>query len=435
MNCMRHTFSIGLYLLFTLLAGAPTAADNQQLDEIVAIVGDSIILNSELEAFCSLKISQLGHEPDSLEKDIIRYRSLEELIDGKVLIVHAEKDTTISVTNQQIEAELNNRVSYILQQNRLSPEEFETILKKEQNLTLLQFKRRIRQQIRQELLKQKVQQNYIASMRMSRSDVEKFFSQYKDSLPRLGESILLSVISMQPSTSNELREEAFSKISAIKQLLNNGEDFAASAKKYSHDPNASNGGDLGFISKGDVSELLFEEKVFSLKTGQISDPFETRLGFHIVQAMERKDNKVHVRQIFISIKPSTEQIQSITSLLDSIKNNCTTRQDFLAAVQKFSADPISRSRNGQLHWQTVSSLDPAIKSSFSSVTIGALSTPIQQQKEISLYRIDSLVSNRSYTLADDWNEIEQIAQQVFSQKKLMEVVTSWRKKIYIEKKR
>ncbi len=425
---MNRLLTIILFATFCL--SSTRAAE--RLDGIIAVVGDSIILSSELEAYMFLKINQLGLKPDSLEKNMMQYKLLEELIEGKVLLVHAEKDTNITVFADEIESELTNRINYILKQNRISMDEFEVLLEKEQGISLTKFKKEIRQQIRQELLKQKVQQFYIAANKINRSDVENFYNEYRDSLPALGKSIRLSKITVNLTPSDKIRQKAYAKITSLKEMLDNGEDFEKVAKLHSEGPNAANGGELGYIAKGTLNELTFEEKIFSLKPGETSEPFETRLGFHIVNILDRKDQKVNVRQLFVGITPPEKEIQRTIALLDSLKINCTTSDCFKKAVQKYSTDKASKVKDGQMKWFTLAELPSQIHDAFDTLTVGALSSPVKTDNSISLFRIDKIVENRRLSLSEDWNEIAQIAQRIFTQKKLIDLVDKWQQETFID---
>jgi peptidyl-prolyl cis-trans isomerase SurA len=156
------------------------------------------------------------------------------------------------------------------------------------------------------------------------------------------------------------------------------------------------------------------------------------MGFHIVNIIDRKDQQVRVRQIFVNFNFPEEKIQEITSLLDSIKLHCTNQEDFIKAVQLYSSDDATKARNGQLKWQVTSGLDPKIKSAFDTFTVGSISSYIKNDNLLTIYRIDDIQKNRHLTLKDDWNEIAQIAQRIYTQKKLIDLVEKWRKEIYID---
>jgi peptidyl-prolyl cis-trans isomerase SurA len=433
---MKSTVSQFLKIqLFLIMACVAGACAMQHLDGVVAVVGDSAILSSELQAYTYMKVSQAGQNPDSIDDltmNILNNQGLEELIDGKVLLVHAEKDTNISITDYEVETELNNRIAMILKQNKLTIDQFEEILKNQQGIGLTKFKMEIRKQIRNELIKQRVQQLYVNAGSLTKKEVTAFYQQYRDSLPVNGKSVLLSTILLQIKPSDQIRQEAFAKINAIKERLAKGEDFAALAKQYSQDPNAANGGDLGFISKGTLSEIAFEEKAFSLKVGQNSEPFETRLGFHIISVVDKKEQMVHVRQIFIPVKAPEADIAKIQAQLDSIRTHVKTREDFVRAVRQYSQDDVTKSREGQLKWQAVSSLDPQIAKAIDSLAVGGVSAPLRRDNTFAIYRIDERKDSRSLTLENDWNDIADIAQRISTQKKLVDIVKKWRQETYID---
>lgn len=406
----------------------------EKIDGIAAIVGDSVILKSELDAYIYLKLSQSGDKPDSLAINMMRYSILDEMIDGKVLLVHAEKDTNISITDADIDSELENRISYIMKQNNISLDQLKVLLEKEQGVTFTKFKQEIKKQIRSEIIKQKIQYFYVSSQKLSNSDIVDFYNEYKDSLPTMGKSILLQKLEYNLSPSKEVREKAYAKISKLKEQINNGADFAEIAKKFSEGPNASLGGDLGYIQKGSIDELDFEEKIFSLKPGDISEPFETRLGFHIVSIEGRKGQSVKVRQIFVSVEPDKDKKAKVYSTLDSLSKLSISESDFTKHIEKLSNNEQTKSRKGLMTWKTVSELTETLKSSFSDLSVGNISKPIENENSINLYRIKEIEEDRKLNLSDDWNNISQIAKRIYEQKKMIELVEKWRKDIFIEKR-
>ncbi|MBD3314308.1 MAG: hypothetical protein GF344_00850 [Chitinivibrionales bacterium] len=282
------------------------------------------------------------------------------------------------------------------------------------------------------MLKQKVQQLYVSPDKVGRSEVESFFAEYSDSLPPAGESVLLSMIRIQINPSEKVRQEAYDRISSIKARLDNGEDFSELAKKFSEGPNAEFGGDLGFISKGSLGELTFEEKAFSMSVGETSDPFQTRLGFHIVKILARKNDQIHVKQIFIPVSPAEGEIKRVTSLLDSIRTHTESRNDFVDAVKKYSSDALSRSRDGQMKWRRVSELPTSLRQAVDTLKVGQITKPLREDQALTIYRVDERVENRPLTLEHDWNDIESIARRIHTQQQLLELVKKWREETFID---
>ncbi len=429
---MNRKTPLTVICFFALLCMMVTVnAKQQPVDGIAAVVGDSTILRSEVDAFAYMLANQAGQQPDSLTINMLRQKALEELINGKVLLVKAEKDTNINISDSDVEKEVDSRIGMILKQNGIDMETFGQMLRKQQNLSVQEFRDELRRQIKHELVSQHVQQLYVSST-MTKSDVTNFYEEYKDSLPSAGKSVLLSKIHVTVSPSQSVREQAYKKINNIRKKLENGADFGDMARKYSEGPDAENGGVLGFIAKGTLSQIAFEKQIFSLDVGQTSEPFETRLGWHIVKILSKKDQQVEVQQIFIAIEAPEETVQRKKAILDSISENATSSEEFVEAVKKFSTDKVSRSRNGKIGWKSVDALPPQLKKSVSDLDVGDISAPIREDKGWSIYRLEERVDNRPLSLEEDWNEISQIARRVITQKKLRDLVEEWRQELYID---
>jgi peptidyl-prolyl cis-trans isomerase SurA len=421
-----RTLALAVVAAGALIHGA------ERIEGVAAVVGDSIILDSELRAYAFMKASQSG---DTLTQEGFARQApvlLDELIDGKVLLVHAERDTNITVSPREIDRAVDMRIAQMLQQYRLSEEQLAERLRQEQNMSMTKFRSQLRNQVRQEIIKQKVQQLYVSEERVGKSEVEAFYREYRDSLPAAGESVRLSMVRIGIKPSSSVRQDAFDRITSIKERLDNGEDFAELAKSFSEGPNAQAGGDIGFISKGSLGELAFEEKAFSLSPGEVSEPFETRLGFHIVKVVARKDHQIHVKQIFIRVAPSEEEVARVTALLDSVWTHAATREDFVDAVKKYSTDALSRSRDGRLKWQPVNALPSAIRRAIDTLEVGQITTPLREEDAVAIYRVDERVDNRRLTLEDDWNDIEAIARRIVAQQQLVDLVKKWREETFVD---
>ena len=406
---------------------------SDKIDGIAAVVGDSVILISEIDAYSLMRLNNSAQKTDSAELPKVRKQYLDELIDGKILIVHAAKDTNIVVKEAEVDQALNNQVQMILQQNNISLAALEQELKTKYNMGLLKFKAQMRTQIQEQLIRQKVQQLYVSSsLQINRKDVDAFYAAYKDSLPQMGESVLLYKLTVRLSPSDSMRQSAFAKITEIKRRLDNGEDFAKLAKQYSDDPSSENGGDLGFIKKGTLSELIFEEKSFVLNPGQTSDIFESRLGFHIVSVIDKKDQMVHARQIFVKVTPPEEYVQKMLGRLDSIKTHCATLQDFVAAVTSMSTDNQSKVNDGRMGWLALYELPESIRTVVDSLKPGEASKPVRDGNDCTLYWVDDRKGQRKLTMEDDYALLAEKTREITAQKKLIDLVRKWRQEVFVE---
>ncbi len=403
----------------------------EKLDGIVAVVGDEVILKSELDGYTAMRLSALNIKYDSTSLEGYEKKFLDDLVDGKVLLVHAKNDTTITLTDEEVDHALESQIAGILKQNHLTMDGLEAALLREQGVTLAKFKAEARVTLREQLLKQKVQRQYLPSIKATRRDVEDFYARYRDSLPKAGESVLLSRLVVTVAPAPEVRQAAWDKISSIKRRLDNGEDFAEVAKKYSESPEADSGGDLGFIEKGSLNLVAFEEKAFSLEAGRTSDPFETRLGFHIINVMARENQRVHVRQIFVRIAPPPGETARITALLDSIRSNCATAESFAAAVRTCSNDAVSKVADGLLGWKQIIALDAPVRAAVDTLGKGAITPIVNEGNGYAVYRINDRVKERTLTLEDDWQLLADKAQDIMVQKKMIDLVGRWRKQIFV----
>jgi peptidyl-prolyl cis-trans isomerase SurA len=421
-------YSLILFISFSTLINA-----QEPLDGIAAVIGDEIILKSEIAAYTAMRLNSLGStEKDSLKSDKMSKKFLEEMIDGKVLLAHAKKDTTISLSESEVDAALSNQINTLLRQNNLTIDALETELKRQQGMTLSKFKTEMRKALKEQLLKQKVQQNYLFGLKVNRKDVEAFFKEYKDSLPQVGESVLLKKFSIAINPDDSIRQLAYEKILSIKQRLSNGEDFSELAKKYSESPEASEGGNLGFISKGSLSELTFEEKAFSLQPGQISEPFESRLGFHIINVIEKRDQKVNIRQIFVKVAPPEEVTKKVYDRLDSIRTNCKSSAEFSSIVAKSSEDPVSRNNKGSIGWISLLEMPANLRDAIDTLKAGMISKPVKDDNVLSIYYVDDRVEKRALSIENDFALLSEKTKDILAQKKLIDLVKRWKEDLFID---
>ncbi|MCL2182228.1 MAG: peptidylprolyl isomerase [Chitinispirillia bacterium] len=403
-----------------------------RLDGIAAVVGSEIILHSELETYVYMRLQAMGAGAGSVDIKALLRESLEELIDNKVLLVRAMEDSAIVVRNDEVESMLNNHINNIMRQNNLNAGQFERALMAQQGTTLARFKTEMRRAIREQLHKQKLQQRFYFSTNVNRRDVERFFAQYRDSLPDIGESFELYKLSLRLSASDSVRQAAFDKIRAVKQQLDAGAAFAEMAKLHSESPEGAEGGDLGYLEKGSTSELVFEERAFSLPVGRVSEPFETRLGYHILLVEEKRDRRVKLSQILVKHAPAGQQRDELLERLDSLSRALSTRQEFEAAARAMSADNATRTRGGALGWLSLFEIAPEVRNAVMSLNAGQVSQTVAEDNMLSIYMVADRVDSRRLSLENDYPAIAEKARDIAAQKQLLDNVKKWRESIFID---
>lgn len=269
--------------------------------EIVAKVGDKVIgldLYNKKLSFIKQEIeSQYGDKIWSMDINgktylqVIQETVLEQMINEEAVIQHMKKKN-IKIAPKEIQTEYNNYMK-----NVKESKEWDKFLK--DNGIDEKF---IKEQIETNLYMQQFQEQIIKDLDLSDSNLEKFFNKHKEDYQDT--EVRASHILVK---TEEKAKEVLQKIKA-------GEDFAELAKKYSEDPSASNGGDLGYFKKGMmVSE--FDKAAFALKPGEISDPVKTKFGYHIINVTDRKEDKKEFKDVKENVKQSMAQ----QAILDRIK--------------------------------------------------------------------------------------------------------------------
>jgi peptidyl-prolyl cis-trans isomerase SurA len=392
------------------------------MDRIVAVVGDEIILLSELETRLQLASMQLQIDPEDTQTlDRLRITLLQDLVDEKLILVQARRDS-VQVKSEEIEAALAAQIQQI--KNQMGSEAaFQEQLSAE-GLTLQDLKKRFRPQIRNQLLREKLIRQKLSDLTVSSKDITEFYQTYRDSLPILGESVRLSHIMMSVAPSEEEKRNAFQQAKEVLAKARAGESFDSLARSYSQCPSAENGGDLGYFARGEMVPE-FDRAAFDLEPGEISDVVETMYGYHILRCEDRSDNQVRVRHILIALSTSEADEQQLLEQLKDLRELALSGEDFAALAEEYSQDPYTRERGGDLGWYPLDQLTVQFRSEVDTMSVGNISAPIKTPSGYHLLKVFDRVNQRQVTLEDDREAIEELARQ----KKISDRLDSWLKQL------
>ena len=396
-------------LLFTLSLGIGPGFGQQVLDRIVAMVDEEIILRSELELALQQAIIQLELEPRNDAEKIKQLKAelLERMIDEKVLLVKAKEDT-IEVKDSEVERTLENRIQQTIAQYG-TEEAFTSELEK-YGLTIKDLKKRYREEIRNELLAQRVMQSKIARIEISRREVEEFYETHKDSIPEQQEAVRLAHILLEIQPGEEMRRQALERIQEILQEARLGASFAELAKTYSECPSGPSGGDLGFFGPGTMVPE-FEKVAFALQVGEISDIVETQFGYHIIKLEEKRGDDIRVRHILIQTSIGPEDEERTQREIAALKERIDAGEDFTTLAGEYSDDPTTASRGGELGWFYIAQIPPLFKAEIESLDSGGISDPIKSEFGYHLITILERREGGPLTLEHDWDVIKGLAKQ------------------------
>ena len=413
-------------ILFLLVLGLNVYAQNV-VDQIAAVVDNEIILKSELDYQVRLEAAQKKEDPATpgLENQV-----LNQMIEEKLAYAQAQLDS-IQVSDDEVNSRIDYQIQYFEQQYG-SKEKVEQIY----GMSIEKIKRTLEDPVRKQIMVQKLEEKKFGDVSASRLEVEKFFKQFKDSIGVIPEKVQIAHIFIIPKVTEKAKEKYKEKAEAILDSLKHGADFAELAKKYSEDPgSAAEGGDLGWVGKG-VFYPQFEAAAFALKPGQISDVIESPVGFHIIQMIDKRGDKIHVRHILIKIKKGDQAdldaIEELSAIRDSIVKGDGT---FAEYAKKYSEDKNSSIFGGDLGTFYLNQIDPSMLDVVSKLKVGEMSYPkrIDYGKDNYGYHIvllEKRIQQHQASLETDFPELQKLADQYKKQKVYEAWINELKKKIY-----
>ncbi len=404
--------------------------DNQAIDGVAAIIEEHIVLKSDLAQMLNMSIIQNKLDPlkDVEKVERLERSILESMVDQKIILKKAEIDS-VSVEESEVDLALDQQIQMLISQAG-GEEKAEEAL----GQTLKSFRREFWYEMRDRLLSEKYQQQLINSVKVTRLDVLDFYNTYKDSLPTLPlkANIRHCLIKVKPS--EKAKKSSILFLNSLKERLKKGESFGDLAEKYSEDPGSrSNGGKLGWVERGSLVKS-FETAAFTAPINQVTEPIESEFGFHLIETLQKKGDKILVRHI-LNIPERTEEDNALffnfakTLHKDSIK----TLNDFIAFAKKYSEDKSTYKVGGNLGWVDPNNFSiPEIGLAIKYIKPGECSPPINSNEGYHLIWVEDFKKGGKPNLHDHWFDIENMSLN----KKKMDWYQDWikksRKDIYIE---
>ena len=424
MKKLRYYLVLTLTLLvFHRHVGAQSSADTV-VEGIVAVVGGNVVLKSDIENQY-LQIRSQGSIQGTATT--MKCQIFENLLFQKLLLHQAQVDS-LTVTDAQVESEMDRRMRYFISQAG-SPERLEEHFGK----SLVEIKNELKDVIKESMLAEQSQQKITKDVTITPSEVRAFFRKLpKDSIPLINSEYEIGVIVKQPLLGDEEKQIAKDKLKGFKDRITKGDDFSTLAVLYSEDPGSSKqGGELGMFKRGEMRKE-FEAAAFKLKPGEVSDIVETEDGFHLIQLIERRGEYINARHILIQPKVSPQNLNKAKQTLDSVAQLLQTKKiPFDQAVLRFSDDPGKNSGGmlinpaaGNSRFESAQ-LDPKIFFVVDKLKVGEVSAPVQStergKQDYRIYYLKSRTSPHKANLEDDYARIQDIALD----KKKLDTIDKW----------
>ncbi|HRK53730.1 MAG TPA: peptidylprolyl isomerase [Cyclobacteriaceae bacterium] len=382
------------------------------VDKIIAKVDNYIVLKSELEGTYQNYLAE-GNPPSQEAKCGL----LNRLIVNKLMVAKAEIDSVV-VTDDQVDQNTARRMQLILQSSGNSPEELERAYGK----TMDEIRLELRDQIREQMLGSEMTQLITKDISVTPSEVRRFFNKIpEDSLPFYSSDVEVAQIVRIAKVSEKQKEEVKQKLRDIRERILKGENFNELARQFSEDPSAQmNGGEMGFVGRGAMVPS-FEANAFKLRKGEISQPFESPFGFHIMQLIDRRGNEYNSRHILIAAEPSEEDINRTEKFMDSLRLKIVTDSiDFQRAAKEYSDDQETKGQGGFFTDAdggtkiSIKEIDPVVYFTIDTMKAGDVSRAIRYRTDdgkdaVRILYFKTKLPPHQASLKEDWHRIQAAA--------------------------
>ncbi len=327
--------------LLTLTLGASAQDKKMKVDGVVGVVGDYVILDSDIDK-TYLELSSQGVDT----KEISRCQMIGKLLEDK-LYAHQAIQDSIVVTDAEVNSKLEHQVGYMVEQLG------------SMDKVVQYFKKSSEQDLRTELfdviktnkLTEEMQKKIVDEVAITPEEVRDFFKKIpKDELPVFGAEMEVAQIVVKPVVSQEAKQKVIDQLKGFKKdIQEGGASFFSKAVLYSEDPGSKSTGGYYKMNRRTQFVKEFKDVAFSLNEGEISDPFETEFGYHIIYLEKVKGQDIELRHIVISPKVSTEALKSAKEKIESIRARILNKEiTFAEAARTLSDEKETRNDGGVL---------------------------------------------------------------------------------------
>lgn len=424
MKTVKSKTTLALILVLSTLS-INLVAQDKVVDQIVAIVGGNIILKSDIER---MNIEQQAQGVTS-EGDM-KCEILENFLIDKLLVAEAELDTLIEVTpsqvNQRMDQQMAMYVSYLGSEKAV-----EEYWKK----PIMEIKSEMREGIRTQLLSQQMREKITKDVTVTPSEVRYYYRNLSSNeIPTIPTQYEYSQITFQPQIELDEENRIKAKLRDIKKRIEDGSSFATMAVLYSECPSAKDGGTLGYSGRAEL-DPAYAATAYNLKDDKISNVVKSAFGYHILQLVDKKGDKVNTRHILMKPKVSVEAREKSHNRLDSLANMIRRNEiPFEEAAMMLSSDKNSRNNAGMvINPNTMSSkfaveeLDPDVSKIITKMNLNEISAPFQttdKESQQLVYKIIKLTKKTDSHKADLQNDYQQLSDLYLSHKK-EQVFNDW----------
>jgi peptidyl-prolyl cis-trans isomerase SurA len=413
--------------LLLLAFAAPAAAE--EVDRIVAIVDETPILESEVRA--ELEVFAADPAADSLPPGELRELAIQRLVDDRILLSKA-KAAGLAPSGEEIEEALDGSIERMRAQ--LGSESAFLAALQAEGLTLEALRKRYRSEIEKSLtVRMLIEQEVRPKVDVTDADVRKFFDEHAEELPLLPERLSISQIFLKPAASAEAESAAVRELASIRERALAGESFEELARTSSDDPSASRGGDLGFFGRGDM-DPAFEAAAFGLASpGDVSGVVKSRFGYHLIQLVERKDERVHARHILKTLAAGEEGREEARRLGEALLDSLRAGADFGRLARRESDDRSSAVRGGEVGVFSLEDMTVEVRSILEGLQPGEISSLVEATDGFHIFRLLERLPEGRPSFEEAREQARAAAKSERQQEALQAYIAELRKEIYVRR--
>ena len=426
---------IKTFFAFALLA-LSGYAQNNVAEEVAWVVGDEPIFKSEIEE----QYMQLQYERTPLQGN--PYCVIPERIALDKLFLHQAKIDSIEVSESMIIQQAERRINYFIN-NLGSKEKVEEYFRK----PLPELREQTINMVRDQATIQEVQSKLTKDVKPTPADVRKYFNSLpKDSLPYIPLQVEVKIITLNPVIPQQEIDEVKARLRDYANKVNNGEsEFSTLAILYSEDGSSVYGGEIGFMGKADLFPE-YANVAFNLNdTKKVSKIVETDAGYHIIQLIEKRGDRVNTRHILLRPKVSDKDLTNALNRLDSIRGKIIDKKiSFDEAAFYVSQDKDSKLNRGIMtNEKTMSSkcemadLNPEIAKQVDKMQVGEISKPFvlmnpkTNRETVAIVQLTRRIEGHKADLAEDYQTVKGMYENSKKQQILADWIKNKQKNTYV----
>lgn len=439
---MKKFFSLNIYAVIALLLCFGTQmlkAQNNVIDEVVWVVGDEPILKSDVE---QARLEAIAYR---INLDGDPYCTIPEQLAVQKLFLHQAAVDSIEVSDNEVYQAIDSEMERYVQVLG-SKEKVEEYF----GMTFAQKREQLFETVKNDRMINEVRKNLVKDIKVTPAQVRKFFKDVpEDSIPFIPTKVEVQIITRDPEISPEEIERIKSELRDYTERINSGAtQFSTLALMYSEDGSAKEGGELGWMGRGDLVQE-FADVAFKLSdTKTVSKIVESEFGFHIIQLIEKRGDRINCRHILRKPKASEDAIVKAINQLDSIRTELVNGEyTFEECVKYVSSDKDTKNNYGIMRFKDeqrgiihvkmeLKELPAEVARQVANLNVGEISKPFiminsKGKEVVAIIKLKDKVDGHKANMKDDYQDMQNVVQQYLSAQKIEEWIKEKQKSTYV----